>query len=313
MVDNSRSVRSIVFPEAERYGGARIIGSFISKDISKFNYLRLLLLCGILFEVLPNSIGTLRHLRYLDLGGNSSLKKIPRSICELQNLLMLRLRGCYQLKKLPNNIRKMISLRFLEITTQEEVLPENGIGCLSFLQYLYLFGCSNLVRLCEGMQGLKSLRTLHIEGTFVISLPYALKSLTKLEMLVISYCRKLNLKMELQANDLELRLSLKKFIVYDLQSLVDLPQLLLQASANTLEYMRIEMCGNLEALPEWFQKLESLEKLRISSCWRLSSLPEGIKRLTSLKELHITRCPSLTESCRNDMSKIAHVQDVRLI
>ncbi|XP_031265745.1 putative disease resistance protein RGA3 [Pistacia vera] len=313
MVDNSRSVRSIVFPAAERYGGARIIGSFISKDISKFNYLRLLLLYGILFEVLPNSIGTLRHLRYLDLAQNSSLKKIPRSICELQNLLMLRLRGCYQLKKLPNNIRKMISLRFLEITTQEEVLPENGIGCLSFLQYLYLFGCSNLVRLCEGMQGLKSLRTLHIQGTSVISLPYALKYLTKLEMLVISYCCNLNLKMELQANDLELRLSLKKFIVYRLHSLVDLPQLLLQASANTLEYMRIDECDNLEALPEWFQNLKSLEKLQILSCSRISSLPEGIKRLTSLKELHIARCPSLTESCRNDMSKIAHVQDVRLI
>ncbi|KAJ0047923.1 hypothetical protein Pint_17024 [Pistacia integerrima] len=286
IVDNSRSVRSVVLPIADKYGDAPILRSFISEDISKFKYLRLLLLYGILFEELPNSIGTLRHLRYLDLAQNSSLKKIPESICELQKLQMLRLQSCYQLKKLPNNIRKMISLRYLQITTQEEVLPENEIGW---------------------MQGLKSLRALHIENTSVSSLPNTIKYLTKLEMLVISLSHKLNLKMELQAEDLDLRLSLKKFIVYNLDSLVDLPQLLFQASAGTLKYIEIGTCKNLKALPEWFENLTSLEKLDIADCPRLSPLPEGIKRLTSLKELKIRGCPDL-ESCRNDESKIAHIQ-----
>ncbi|XP_031259356.1 putative disease resistance protein RGA3 [Pistacia vera] len=307
-VDNSRSVRSVILPTAKKYGDAPILGSFISEDISKFKYLRLLFLYGIFFEELPNSIGTLRHLRYLDLAHNSSLKKISESICELQKLQMLRLRSCYQLKKLPNNIRKIISLRYLEITTQEEVLPENEIGCLGSLQYLYLYHCYNLVSLCEGMQGLKSLRALHLENTSVSSLPNTIKYLTKLEMLVISFSRKLNLKMELQAEDLDLRLSLKKFIVYGLDSLVDLPQLLFQASAGTLKYIEIGTCKNLEALPEWFENLTSLEKLQIKDCPRLSSLPEGIKRLTSLKELVIRDCPDLIESCRNDESKIAHIQ-----
>ncbi|KAJ0049122.1 hypothetical protein Pint_16993 [Pistacia integerrima] len=57
------------------------------------------------------------------------------------------------------------------------------------------------------------------------------------------------------------------------------PYVLLQASADTLKYMRIE--------------------------W--------IERLTSLKELKITDCPALIESIRNDESKIAHVPLVRLI
>ncbi|XP_031269124.1 putative disease resistance protein RGA3 [Pistacia vera] len=308
VVNNSRSVRSVVLPVAEKYGDAPILRSFISEDISKFKYLRLLFLYGILLEELPNSIGTLRHLRYLDLAQNSSLKKISESICELQKLQMLRLRSCYQLKKLPNNIRKMISLRYLEITTQDDVLPENEIGCLGSLQYLYLYHCYNLVSLCEGMQGLKSLRTLHLEDTSVSSLPNTIKYLTKLEMLVISYSHNLNLKMELQAEDLDLRLSLKKFIVYGLDSLVDLPQLLFQASAGTLKYIEIGTCKNLEALPEWFENLTSLEKLQIKDCPRLSSLPEGIERLTSLKELVIRDCPDLIESCRNDESKIAHIQ-----
>ncbi|XP_031259357.1 putative disease resistance protein RGA3 [Pistacia vera] len=313
IVNNSRSVRSIVFPAADKYGDAGIIGSFISENISKFKYLRLLHLCSILFEVLPDSIGTLRHLRYLDLAWNYSLKKIPESFCELQNLQMLNLRDCYELKKLPNNIQKMIRLRYLEITTQEEVLTEKGIGCLSSLQYLHLRKCKYLVSLCEGIQGLKSLRALYVRNCPLISLPDTIRYLTKLEMLIIWSCPNINLKMELQEEDHELKLSLKRFIIFNLNSLVDLPQLLLQASADTLKYMRIEWCENLEALSEWFQNFTSLEELEITSCHKLSSLPEGIERLTSLKELKITDCPALIESIRNDESKIAHVPLVRLI
>ncbi|XP_031270598.1 putative disease resistance protein RGA3 [Pistacia vera] len=244
---------------------------------------------------------------------NTEMHKIPESICELQNLQMLRLTGCFKLKKLPNKIRKMISLRYLEITTQEEVLLENGIGCLSSLRYLCIFDCKRLRSLCEGMQGLKSLRKLFLDGCSMTSLLDTIKYLTKLEMLMILRCPKINLKMELQGEDRELRLSLKKFIINDLKSLVDLPQLLLQVSAHTLKYMSIKDCGNLEALPEWFQNLTSLEKLEITTCHKLSSLPEGIERLTSLKELRIEDGPALIESCRNNELKIAHVLVVRLI
>ncbi|XP_031269045.1 putative disease resistance protein RGA1 [Pistacia vera] len=276
IVDNSRSVRSIVFPAAEKYRDAPIIGSFIT--------------------------------------WNDALKKIPESICEIQKLQMLRLRGCSEIKKLPNNIRKMICLRHLEITTQEEVLPENGIGCLSSLQFLHVVGCKSLLSLCEGMQGLKSLRKLFLHSNHVISsLPDTIKYLKKLETLAIGNCPKINLKMELLGEDRELRLSLKKFIIVNLESLVDMPQLLLQASADTLKYMQIEGCEKLEALPEWLQNLTSLEKLEITRCYKLSSLPEGIEHLTSLKELKITECPALIESCRNDELKIAHVPVVHLI
>ncbi|KAJ0047791.1 hypothetical protein Pint_16983 [Pistacia integerrima] len=278
IVDNSRSVRSIVFPAAKKYGDESIVRSFIGKDISKFKYLRLLHLCDIFFEVLPDSIGTLRHLRYIDLAWNYSLKKLLESICELQNLQMLRIGGCSRLRKLHNNMQKMICLR-----------------------------------LCEGMQGLKSLRMLHLRRTSMSSLPDTIKYLTKLEILLISYCPKINLKMDLQAQDRGLRLSLKTFIIYYLESLVDLPQLFLQASANTLKTMQIGYCKNLEALSEWFQYLASLETLDITNCLRLSSLPQGTERLTSLKLLKIENCPVLVESCRNDESKIAHIPQVQYL
>ncbi|KAJ0048940.1 hypothetical protein Pint_17060 [Pistacia integerrima] len=175
-------------------------------------------------------------------------------------------------------------------------------------------GCKSLLSLCEGMQGLKSLRKLFLTRNPVISsLPNTIKYLKKLETLAIGSCPKINLKMELLEEDRELRLSLKKFIIVNLESLVDMPQLLLQASTDTLKYMQIEDCEKLEALPESLQNLTSLEKLEITRCYELSSLPEGIEHLTSLKELKITECPALIESYINDELKIIHVPVVHLI
>ncbi|KAJ0049120.1 hypothetical protein Pint_16991 [Pistacia integerrima] len=283
IVDNSRSVRSIVFAAAEKYRDAPIIGSFISEDVSKLKYLRLLNLCHIRFEVLPDFIGTLRHLRYLDLAWNYSLKKIPESFCELQNLHMLNLRGCRKLKKLPNNIRKMISLRYLETPTQEEILPENGIG--------------------------SSERC--ISGS-VISLPNTIKYLTKLEMLVIWDCPDINLKMELQGQDCDLRLSLKKFIIHGLESLVDLPEVLLQASPNTLKFMAIRACERLEALRSGSKISHHLKNLRLQhapNChlFRRDRTPYFTQGIEDYKASAPVR------PAGHDGSKIAHIPMVHLI
>ncbi|KAJ0047953.1 hypothetical protein Pint_16955 [Pistacia integerrima] len=239
--------------------------------------------------------------------------KLPESICQLHKLETFTLYGCYRLKKLPRNIRRMISLRHVEITTKERYLRENGIGCLSSLRFLYLSGCGNLVRLFEGMQGLTSLRRLQIESCSLTSLPYSIKYLKRLEKVMISNCQELNLKMEFQGEDKDnLCLGVRKFIIEGLPSLVDLPQLILQGSANTLQCIMIEDCPKLVELPEWLQNLTSLQTLEILNCRSLSCLPEGMQRLTVLRQLKIQGCPALSESCRRDQSKIAHVREVHL-
>ncbi|KAJ0049393.1 hypothetical protein Pint_16620 [Pistacia integerrima] len=207
----------------------------------------------------------------------------------------------------------MISLRHVEITTKERYLREDGIGCLSSLKFLNLSGCRNLVRLFEGMQGLTSLRRLDIQFCPLTSLPYSIKYLKRLQKVVIQYCSELNLKMEFQGEDKDnLCLGVRKFIINNLPSLVDLPQLILQGSANTLQCIMIENCSKLKELPEWLQNLTSLQTLEILNCRSLSCLPEGMQRLTVLRQLKIQGCPALSESCRRDQSKIAHVREVHL-
>ncbi|KAJ0017758.1 hypothetical protein Pint_11933 [Pistacia integerrima] len=300
----SNNLRTIIMQSLQ---SQRVAESFVSKWISNFKCLWLLCLSGLQFKELPDSVAALKHLRFLDLSWNSDLEKLYDTICKLLRLQTLKLRGCSALKNLPRNIQKMISLRHLELTIQWERLPPIGAECFKSLQYLHLYKCKNLESLHEGMESLTTIRTLILQGCdSLTTLPDNVKLLETLEKLVISSCPKLNLKMDLQGEDLIL--TLKVFMIYELKELEDLPQLILQGSANTLEYIRIEECHKLTELPAWLASLTALQKLEIVSCSGLSSLPPGMEKLTALRELKIQKSPPLSESCRRKPLNILNLE-----
>ncbi|XP_078175940.1 putative disease resistance protein At3g14460 [Carex rostrata] len=89
--------------------------SFVPKkvlqDILKnFEKLRVLFLpeCG---DDLPEFIGNLKHLRYLNIYGSQPIKKLPDSICKLYHLQTLVLPYC---ESLPKDFSELISLRCFE-------------------------------------------------------------------------------------------------------------------------------------------------------------------------------------------------------
>ncbi|KAM1133936.1 hypothetical protein ACFX19_043831 [Malus domestica] len=105
--------------------------------MSQLKHLRTLNLSSNCIEVLPEEIGELVHLRFIDLSENRGLKKLPKAVCNLYNLQTLRLDGCGELESLPQSMGKLINLRHLYVEGCNELkyLPK-GIGRLINLRRL---------------------------------------------------------------------------------------------------------------------------------------------------------------------------------
>uniref|UniRef100_A0A0R0KL69 Disease resistance RPP13-like protein 1 n=1 Tax=Glycine max TaxID=3847 RepID=A0A0R0KL69_SOYBN len=107
--------------------------------MSKLMYLRVLSFCDFQsLDSLPDSIGKLIHLRYLDLSF-SSVETLPKSLCNLYNLQTLKLCSCRKLTKLPSDMCNLVNLRHLEILgTPIKEMPR-GMSKLNHLQHLDFF------------------------------------------------------------------------------------------------------------------------------------------------------------------------------
>ncbi|BBN70384.1 NB-ARC domain-containing disease resistance protein [Prunus dulcis] len=105
------------------------ITSFGGELISQVKCLRTLNLSRNFLKEVPNEVGELAHLRYLDLSDNHDLMKLPDTVCSLINLQTLRLIRCWALERLPKGMRKLINL-----------------------QHLHVMGCVDL-KLPKGLQG----------------------------------------------------------------------------------------------------------------------------------------------------------------
>ncbi|XP_031278328.1 putative disease resistance protein RGA1 [Pistacia vera] len=296
---------------------------FIESCISRFKFLRVIRLDKVGIDVLPKRIGDLRHLRYLDLR-NNKIRKLPDSICKLQHLQSLSLLHCEELEELPKDISYLINLQLFFFTTKQRFLSKNGVGCLKSLRFLGIYGCANLEYLFEDIGYLKAFRSLYIVSCpNLISLPHGIKYLNSLETLIVDDCEKLNLdwsmgtKGEDNHQDLSIpRAHLRVLFIKKLPQLEELPQWLLQGSANTLQSLNIEYCSNFKALPESMQDLKSLQDVHILDCLKLSSLPKDFNCLIDLRELQIENCPKLSERCKpetgEDWPKIALIPKIEL-
>jgi len=83
----------------------------------------------------PNSIGNLLYLRYLNLS-HTTIERLPSKTCKLYNLQFLLLSGCKRLTELPEDMGKLVNLRHLDVTdTALREMPAQ-IAKLENLQFL---------------------------------------------------------------------------------------------------------------------------------------------------------------------------------
>lgn len=285
--------------------------TFLNTLIKIFPCLRVLDLTKSEFEELPDTIGTLKYLRYLSLYENNTIKTLPNSICNLVNLQTLNLLYCVKLQDLPRNFGNLWSLRYLHLTSQITRLPEEGLEGFSSLQYMSITRCNNLESLSTGMRYLTALRELHIlRCPSLMSLPKSLSYLTSLEKLRIIRCEKLSLFEE----GMELQRNLKSLEIIGLQTLRELPRE--HGAASTLTYLCVQDCPSLRTFPGWLNECTSLSKFEIVNCRLLGSLPLEMHQLVALRVLRIKGSPHLIRKCSRETGEywrwISHIPDIQI-
>ncbi|WRX29718.1 hypothetical protein QQP08_022205, partial [Theobroma cacao] len=242
-----------------------------------FNCLRMLNLSWMRIVILPDSIGELKHLRYLNLSDNEEMEVLPNAIAKLHNLQTLLLNNCTLLKN---------------------------------LEYFNIDGCKGLTCLPKGLGELTSLQRL---DRFIVNRSLRLYW-RSLEWSAFSSERVDSEKDESLSNILEPHPNLKRLMVSDyggtrfpieldidtFRNCRDLPPL---DHLSSLESLTLVGLWALEHVTDSFPLpcstprkpfFPSLKKLEIKTKNENEGSTTELLCFPCLSELHMEKCPNLT-------------------
>ncbi|KAL6593375.1 hypothetical protein ACP70R_049031 [Stipagrostis hirtigluma subsp. patula] len=289
---------------------------------SSTKHLLLLDLSGCSLKKLPDSIGQLKLLCYLNAPGIKD-RVLPLFLTGLSRLQFLSLRGSCLLADLTEAFGRLYGLQHLDLSACSgfRALPES-FEKLRDLRHLDMSGCSCVGGITEALR-CKDLRYLNLShrcGYSAVEDWFHLKDLDKvlpelknLRFLGLSSC--LNPLCYTSPPD-----KCKEYLHRCIHSLVKLEHLDLSQnnfledlpeSIGELEELRtlnLSGCFRLRSLPERIEELEELRTLNLSGCFRLRSLPERIEELEELRTLNLSGCPQFNPLPENVQQKLAKLQ-----
>ncbi|XVF83161.1 hypothetical protein PTKIN_Ptkin16aG0111500 [Pterospermum kingtungense] len=113
------------------------IANMVRDDLfAKLRCLRVLILVNYAnIKELPEEIGTLKHLRYLNLS-KTQIKCLPNPFSTLYYLQTLILFGCSELVELPKDMRRLINMHYLDVRGTRLAMMPKGMGELKNLRML---------------------------------------------------------------------------------------------------------------------------------------------------------------------------------
>ncbi|GKV39993.1 hypothetical protein SLEP1_g47677 [Rubroshorea leprosula] len=324
MMEKMKSLRT--FLPTSRYRWRFLSNKVVHYLLSNLRCLRVLSFDGYFIKKVPDSIGDLKLLCYLNLSW-TKIQSLPDSVSFLVYLQALILRYCMELTQLPKGIVNLVDLLHLDIahTTRLKVLP-SGIGRLTNLLTLSKFVIGGGLRLGE-LKNLKQLQgdllisNLHKVSDFRDASEANLHEIEGLDELILQWTDDFQTSRNVSNEDkvlCELRphCNLKRFTIEFFGGL-EFPSWIGDPFFCKLEYLELRGCQNITFLPPLGQlpllkeliirgmpeftgdnsfsgSFSSLEKLTLEDCPKLiGKLPS---HLPFLKILMIRNCPQLSYS-----------------
>ncbi|XP_074312687.1 putative disease resistance protein RGA3 isoform X2 [Silene latifolia] len=229
---------------------------------------------------LPDEVGNLLHLRYLDLSENWELSVLPNSITKLYNLQVLNLSNTL-IRKLPRNMKKLVNLRHLLFPRLSDHGMPKGMDRLTCLRTLSTFVVENETsKQGNKLRDFKAL--VNLRGDLTIKFPSDSSS-DVANYQDVELTRALQLKM--------LRIHFEEL------GTASIPETLLASLQphNKLKGIEIEWYNGLR-LPTWVHSLTTslpnLVKIQLGSFERLEILP-SLSQLPHLKYLILEYMPNV--------------------
>nr|ACS49660.1 NBS-LRR disease resistance protein family-3 [Oryza ridleyi] len=228
---------------------------------SSAKHIRVLDLSECCIQKLPDSIGHLKQLRYLNAPGVQD-DRIPDCITKLLKLMYLRLRGSYTILALPESIGEMEGL--------VKGIPE-AMGGLTKLQFLNLSNCHNIFE--DG---------LHIRTK--ISGLENVKSIEEVQLI--------KLKKKQKLDRLELRWSgLRRSFVDDMELLGELVPPISLRDIDIVDCVGTKLPAWLTDIARYLPNLVCVTLRQLGKC---SSLPP-LGRLPNLEKLTLAKMHGITK------------------
>uniref|UniRef100_A0A0D9XQA8 NB-ARC domain-containing protein n=1 Tax=Leersia perrieri TaxID=77586 RepID=A0A0D9XQA8_9ORYZ len=260
---------------------------------------------------------TAKYLHVLDLS-ECSIQKLPDSIGHLKQLRYLNAPKVQQ-RIIPNSVTKLLKLIYLSLRGSSVImtLPES-IGEMEALLYLDLSGCSGIQELPVSFSKLKKLIHLDLSNcSHVTGVSESLVSLTKLEYLNLS-SQSSHIKRLPEA--WSSFINLKYLNLAGFENLEELPTSF--GNLKSLMHLDLSNCRQVKGIPEAFGGLTKLQYLNLSYCcnifqddFHIRTKAEAIGNLNKLHDLNLSglmydywqqKCISFFE-CINTLSNLEHL------
>ncbi|MED6133318.1 hypothetical protein PIB30_027352 [Stylosanthes scabra] len=276
--------------------------------LSKNKYLRVLSFDRV--DTIPDSIGNLIHLRYLNLS-RSAVKKLPESLCNLCRLQTLKLEYCLELTVLPDGMHNLVNLQHLDTRSVPLKEMPKDMGKLKQLQFLSKFPVGK--HKDNGIQELGGLLNLHgsfeiqkLENVVEANQARIARMIDKkhLESLLLEWSSGDDMVSDTQSerdilHSLQPHTGLKALRIEGYKGKI-FPNWIGCSSYNTMTSVTLVSCKNCCMLPSLGQ-LQSLKSLWIQGFDQLKCIGDEFFKNEDDHSLHITPFPSLETLNFDDM------------